>query len=895
MEHYPGDKTAGSIEWQLHSSKVSDLELSEALAAKFYQRLVLFGLHLTGSRVEADAAASQAIVEATANRHRFWNETSLKAWLYKLALHRLASQLENRRSSGSFFRRLIPRSKKIALDSFHLHLPDGSNDWLAGEMAVEAFSELYISEGVPFILYYGHTLSTDEIAYILRSEAASARTSLRRACKILYQGAYPGTQTAPLHTSYIEKIHILSEKKLEPDEHAVLDHHLEGCEACRLYALRLPGLEIEWSRLLSPESPVSIEGQQPALGDILERVSVLASRRTRLALPVKEFALIAAVTALITFFGLTAGVLDTFDARPTITPLPTVSSTGTWPSPTPLPITSPPEELSGQEGADYFIFRVWVNNRSRVFDLAESLGLSEDAVLYLNPYLSDHLHMGQEIILAGWRHAPIFNPALSISANPEPPPLDRSSSVAEVLDRIASTQNYWDSVLLEQVYLNFGPPGYSGPPLEYRYFGGNFYPPDHAVIFNEYTGYRIILIQAGEWLFYNMAEEHQYVGDRNKGFDASSLFILDQAIMERGQYQITGLDEIAGREAIILDWTNDRDRRLQRIWADTVNGLFLRIAAYSEEDDDILTQLYTTLAVEFSPEQKENPFFPPNTDLDQIRKSFPDISIERQAEITAELHRHYASRRMVLDKQPPPPDFEPAEAPLTLQWPEPAQADHSDRENDQPHYLVDVFTDGYFLGSLDIGNLVFKSCYRSADGKMAAIHTVNDQVPFYWFSLDTLELRVPSPLDPNHMVDNHLGEYLLADLAFSHDNRYLAAAGCLPECGLYLVELDTGEAKLLRSTGRSGSPNHILWNSEGDQIAYTLADHFARTLLVINVVDVKTGDLTYAGRLNQTTYEFLPPGSPTITWGAAYPPLPEENLGPEGFTPPGKGCMLPLR
>jgi hypothetical protein len=287
--------------------------------------------------------------------------------------------------------------------------------------------------------------------------------------------------------------------------------------------------------------------------------------------------------------------------------------------------------------------------------------------------------------------------------------------------------------------------------------------------------------------------------------------------------------------------------------------------------------------IDFSPELDDNTFFPPNADPDKFSKSFPELTWEKASESIAELQQQNSDNRIVLDKKTPPPDFDPSKALLTMQWPEVTLAGNRESIIDLSNYYVEIFADGYFLGSLEIEDPSFRNCYRSTDGRMVAVHTQNDQIPFSWFSLDTLELQRPFGLISSH----------LADLAFSHDNRYLAAAGCLPECGLYLVELDTGETKLLRSTGRAGSPNHILWNSEGDQIAYTLADHFARTILVINVVDVETGDLTYAGRLNQTTYEFLPPGSPTITWGAAYPPITRENLGPEVFTPPVKGCMIP--
>jgi hypothetical protein len=100
-----GSGNGHSIEWMLHDSQIDDATLAEALAAEYYPGLHAFVLALNRKPyLPSPNPGIEAIAQAVSERHRFWNDTTLKAWLY-----RLAYQIHTRNQSTVSQLRLAPQ------------------------------------------------------------------------------------------------------------------------------------------------------------------------------------------------------------------------------------------------------------------------------------------------------------------------------------------------------------------------------------------------------------------------------------------------------------------------------------------------------------------------------------------------------------------------------------------------------------------------------------------------------------------------------------------------------------------------------------------------------------------------------------------------------------------
>jgi len=121
-------------------------------------------------------------------------------------------------------------------------------------------------------------------------------------------------------------------------------------------------------------------------------------------------------------------------------------------------------------------------------------------------------------------------------------------------------------------------------------------------------------------------------------------------------------------------------------------------------------------------------------------------------------------------------------------------------------------------------------------------------------------------------VNYPLPEIIPYDFAFSPDNRQLAVYACEREgeldCGIYLVEISSGETTLLTSVERG---NGLIWSQDSDALA--IQGSFLRQgKWRVLVFDAETGNVIFDGPFDWEGF-WVSPESPIHDWGVPYPPI----------------------
>jgi DNA-directed RNA polymerase specialized sigma24 family protein len=866
-----GDRP-NSIEWMLQSTEVSDHALLEILTEFVYPDLLRFGRQLSLSSESSSRLAAAAVVMAVRSRHRFWNQTSLKAWLFYI-----------------FFQKVKP-PKTWLFYLFELSpfrgVYRGQAGWRpistdtqkrgarSGETIIE---NLDPDTRLPFMLAYGHGFGIQETAYILRSQLETVRAALDSARRSLYSLAYPHTPLPYGHAAFIASIHSLSTGPLPLDEQAILDRHLDECAGCRMYAQRLPGLEMQWAEELDSgiEPP---EQRQSAQDQAIYQAASQIKGHRRGSLPIKEVVLVAVAAVLLVFFGSSAGVFEAYDARPTLTLTPYMTRTP-LPSATPRPTIPPPAELEGVEGEDFFYFSFRAEETDTVASLAVRLDLEEDTIRYLNPGLSESNLAGQTVELIFKRSLGWLNPHPREAAPPLPLPLTASSSLEDIFERIKHNRSYWDSILIEMVYLSFGPQGYAGPTTDSARLQLTYLSPETTIMnyifLDNSGGTTYTTLQNGEWVFlleppgiqgvHGLYAQSQYWVDERH--------ILFESLPDGGHYRISGEDELVGRQVIMLDWTSQGGSNLQRFWVDALTGVILQVGVYSDEQDEFMTQVLSAAGVVFSPAFPAQNIFPPFVDYNTYLETFNSLIYEKDIDpIEAVIER--VGKRPYIDKRDPfLTQLDLTTAPLTLQWPEDyrSQVEGNDTLSDAP---VEVFAGNHLLGRVQLYRRdKLRTCVRSPDGLKVALTVERGMGSrLFWLSLDPLVLHP--------MIELSIGTDIGPDIAFSPDSQRLVFFSCGQACGLYLLDLKSGDTKLVYT--KKGSPGENLeWSPDGRQVAFIGWDTAGDNK--ITLLDIETQEVIYLAKVG--------PDSPAPDWTRPYPRQGERSSYLFGSIP--TGCRYP--
>lgn len=167
-----------NLEQLLQRSQADDPVVIEALVSQYHPLIYRLALSILDDPDEAEDAAQEAFIAATMNLERYRGESSLKTWLYAIALNTCRGHLRKRKA------RQTMRKTWNAVQTLVSRPPTPEESALRNEADTrlwEAVDELGEKHRLPVILRYVHSLSVPEIAQILGINEGTAHSRLHYA------------------------------------------------------------------------------------------------------------------------------------------------------------------------------------------------------------------------------------------------------------------------------------------------------------------------------------------------------------------------------------------------------------------------------------------------------------------------------------------------------------------------------------------------------------------------------------------------------------------------------------------------------------------------------------------------------------------------------------------
>ncbi len=153
-----------NLEQLLQRSQTNDPVVIEALVSQYHPYIYRLALSILDDPDEAQDAVQDAFISATMNLDRYRGESSLKTWLYAIALNTCRGHLRKRRARQSM------RKTWNAVQSLVSRPPTPEESALRSESDTrlwDAVDDLGEKHRLPVILRYVHSLSVPEIAQIM--------------------------------------------------------------------------------------------------------------------------------------------------------------------------------------------------------------------------------------------------------------------------------------------------------------------------------------------------------------------------------------------------------------------------------------------------------------------------------------------------------------------------------------------------------------------------------------------------------------------------------------------------------------------------------------------------------------------------------------------------------
>ena len=492
--------------------------------------------------------------------------------------------------------------------------------------------------------------------------------------------------------------------------------------------------------------------------------------------------------------------------------------------------------------------------------IARKAGTSVSLILFLNLLPPQAvLYPGQLITLpagqprASQVTAPPFTPV------PAPPPLDWRSTLHDIQQRAFSSPDYWHSLWANVEVIQYGLPGYVGPPQDVTRKQVWLLKPSYSrVIYGPADGDPIGTYVVFQGRVYGQDLNSQRVyqdltSDLVIDLDLQTLFVPGELSLTNGRFRVAGQEPVAGREAMMLDWQNINGGRVYRYWIDAQTGVILRRREYGGAnfsavlDDITVTDIAYDVATPptvFDPQAYPGNRFAVDYTGAAVTAAVQPSPSQGPSPVPTALAGHEA-----LPLQPPPPNFDPASSRLTLQWQPPAQTGTS--------AAVDVFADRYYLGKLSVDSASILACRRSPDGRLIAFSHVLS-LPDRKSSLDWVNLA--------SLANVHTalpGGSVSGGFAFAPDSRRLAFFGCEGSGGCGLYTIDTTAGQLTRLLALSFA-DYLLWRPDGQELGLLASMNQQQNWRYL-VVNARTGAVTYQGDFDWLSLE-PGPESPTNQW-----------------------------
>ncbi len=808
-----GPEVSETLEWMLQSRQVGDETLVKTLVHEHYADVHHFALSIIQAeeQIQAGQFAERVIFTAVENAQEYRQDYPVKVWLFRLA-YKLSSSAKKNQRLDSIFVSSDSRQRSRTLEAKKL---------------INAIPEI---SRQAFLLVHADKLTAQQTAYVLDIQEDQVKKSLN----------------------------LVGYKWLE---------WLGGIPDSPAPEYRIRAL---FSKLW-PLKTLSEEEEHRITQTILAHLAKKGRRKHRLII-IGELFLLMAVVVIVAGMGRLINKL-TPESTPQVVYQTQLVNQVVLITPTPAP-TIPPTPFPFSA----ILYRA--EGGETLNDVADRILLNVTILEALNRIPANQpLDAGQKIMI-GVSDSQVLMPTIERNVEVQsapvitPEPLTIHSSQEEVYERLLKSRQYWKSLWADALVIQYGPPGYVGVPhirrqqiwvnqpyFNYLVDGENGGEVEH--IYTSLGGLvNLMNLQTGEEILSAGSAQINYLPDLQQ-------MLLPREFGEKSAVDINvlGQESVAGRDALIIDWFTQMDvlqsgevgTRIHqgRYWVDTSLGLILRMQKFNGDD---LLQLFKEVIVA----QIELDVPVPNRlfDRDQVSQTYFAEDYEgnhadRAVPLPNSVLFHQPGRESIKPYSPPP-DFPVEGSHLTFQWTSleqfsPAQGNR-----------INLFGDSYYLSNVEFAPPNQLICTRSANGELVAATGWSDKLPYGFTSLIWFDLNdLPQVQEP-------LPGIVPYDFVFSPDNQQLAVYGCQREgkvqCGIYLIELSTGETTQLVNVEQGSG---LLWAPDSSALAIR-GSLLRQGKWRVLVFDSETGNVIYDGPFDWEGF-WVAPDSPIHDWGVPYP------------------------
>ena len=215
-------------------------------------------------------------------------------------------------------------------------------------------------------------------------------------------------------------------------------------------------------------------------------------------------------------------------------------------------------------------------------------------------------------------------PPLGVSTGA--PPLSMDSSTEEIRQRILRSHTFWDSLWADGQIVMYPPDGSDGPPQSQRVQVWIVQPAKARILSGAVDGdpgYLFIsdgkqlrtgepvpaFIQDGAFSPPEEITDTVYPHPMT-GFlptPLSELLFPSGLAQRQGSFQVVGEGSLAGRQAVVVEWSMPDGQRIDRFWVDARTGVILRQQNYGKGGGGALTGEIVLNAIQYDLD------FPPET------------------------------------------------------------------------------------------------------------------------------------------------------------------------------------------------------------------------------------------------------------------------------------------
>jgi len=809
-----------TLQWMLQSRQVGDELLVNTLVHEQYSHICRFVSFIISSQdiARCECIAGQVIYAAVEDAASYQGKLRVQAWLFKYVVTETRRLNESLWNDEQLSRRRLTRigGKKLARNNLK-------------------WTELSPSEMVISIaLFYLFDFSHNEIAAVIDVQESSVAESLKQ----------------------LNKYYLLPE------------YESGGHNPARVNVQKI--LSDDWPSVILDKRTADQVSQR-----VLNRLQTKDKRKHR-AVIFGE-----AILAILAIF-LVAGMGDLI-SRFTPEPTPEIiyetrmvnqivhitQTPGPTHPPTPFPDNAIIYQAAGGE---------------TLAEIADKISQSSLILTALNNITADEsLAAGRKIMIGVSESRVIIPTPISPDStilSPQPPPeaLTLSSNEAEIHERLLSAREYWQTLWADALVVQYGPPGYMGEPDFRRQQIWIDQPYFNYVLDGENgAGVDLIYSTIGGWetLFNTQTgEQFSNVGPQELNYQSRLHKLLVKNELHEDyprKIDLLALEMIAGREALVIDWYADLSslrgggygyeaeyEYIGRFWVDTQLGIVLRAQNYSGRsghlvEEIIVSKIKTNIPIPrrlYNRSQYMQTYFAQDHTGNYVLEPI---------EIPDYIGSMPQSEGDILYLAPPL-DLDLSNSHLEIYW-----TDLS-RFNAGMGTRVEIFADGYHISNVEFSEPEQLLCERSANGELIAftsrsIETDFGSSPLGWFNLN----KLPEV----HHLNPEIAPY---DFSFSPDSQQLAVYGCQRDgdqaCGIYIIELLTGESRLLNPVEQGAG---LVWKPDGSAIAIqgSFLKHGKWRLLVF---DSDSGMVMHDGTFDWEGI-WISPDSPIHDWGVQYPPM----------------------